>query len=111
MAKKVTFTRESAERIARTVRKSEGMQSIPPAARGRYGGGGDGYRILVTKLTEAATQGGTYTCEIWDGASQASFSATGEMIEVYFRLGDGSTGDWVLVGETSRGYEAVNIVC
>jgi hypothetical protein len=65
----------------------------------------------VCKTTEAATQGNFATCEIWDGETVDAYTATGEEIEVYFRIGDADNDVFVYVLESIRGYEAFQIPC
>ncbi len=107
----VGFTRASAQKIATGLRKIDRLQSQQPPGRRQDGNGGDGYRILICKTTEAATESTFATCEIYDGTTVDAYTATGQEIEVYFRFGDVDDDQWIAVLESIRGYEAIQARC
>lgn len=111
MAKKAAFTHDSAERIARIVRRSESGQSIPPLSRGAGGGGDSGYRILLGKTDASHAKGATGTISIYDGATLGSEADTGENVTAYNRFADVASGKWVHVLEHIRGYELISCEC
>jgi len=111
MAEKVAFTRASAQKIADGLRTVERLQSQQPSGRRQGSAGDHGYRILTCKTTEAATSGMFATCEIWDGPTVDAYTASGEEIEVYFRIGDADDDVFVYVLESIRGYEAIAKAC
>ena len=110
MASKVVFTRESAQRIAKAVRKSEGLPSVPLGGR-RMAPAGEGWRLLIGKTDASHAKGASGTISIWDGETQSSFSDTGENITAYNRFATVASGMWVGVKETVRGYELVCAEC
>lgn len=111
MAKKTSFTRQSAERIATTVRKVEGSQS--PPVRNRGGMGGDTFgRVIIGKTNGAISKGGgtTNNVSVWDGA-QGSETDTGDDITAFDYFADIGSGKWVAVVETVRGFIIISAEC
>src|SRR5262245_38370779 len=96
-----TFTRQSAQRIARAVRQVEGAQASPLRYAGARGaGGGDVYRTLVGKCDAAIDKGNSGTMKLWygeTGATYAEAEENGEPVEVtiYARLFDVPAGVFV----------------
>lgn len=109
MAKKVTFTRESAERIARSVRRSEGAQ-VPPTRRQRQYGGGGEFRVLIGKTDASHAKSASGTISIWDG-TQGSETDTGQNVTAYNYFAAIGSGKWVAVVETVRGYIIIAAEC
>lgn len=109
MAKKTFFSRESAERIARSTRKVERMQAEPSRRQRQYGWDTFG-RVIIGKTNASVTAPNTVSVSVWDG-TQGSETDTGDDITAYDYFADIGSGKWVAVVETVRGYIVISAQC
>ena len=106
----VKFTRESAERIAVTVRTVEG--SITPATQGRAAPNFAQFDYMLIGKTDAAiNKGASGTISVYSGTSASGLTDTGDNITAYNRFGNVASGKWVACWTMPWGFEFVAAEC
>lgn len=112
MATGSVFTRESAQRIARQVRRMERNESQPVRRYGsRTTGGGDVYRILIGKTSAAHAKSAAGDVALYSGNGAATLVATGDVVSAWNRFADIDSGKWVALAEVTWGYEIIAAEC
>jgi hypothetical protein len=104
------FTRSSAERIARVVRRVEGS-TIPHAQAARLPFGS--IAIYCGKTSGAINKGASGTVVIYNGTSSSGIASTSLTLSsnVYNRFANVADGKWVFVMEFPWGYELFAAEC